>query len=117
MKPTAIRVFPLSRIKEPETFWTRMNLSDYFCDRLKRKNPPGRFNIRSEQSKFIKGTSILFQYTERKNEEEIISHATLISDGCVRSKEYKGYVGYYRLDIDSINLYNTLVTKKEVYNI
>jgi hypothetical protein len=42
---------------------------------------------------------------------------TLISAGCVRSKEYKGYAGYYRLDIYRINLFNTPVTKKEVYNI
>lgn len=117
MKPTGIRVFPLSRIKEPEAFGTRRNVFDYFCDRLKRKNPPGRFNIRSGQSKFLKGTLILFQYTERINEEEIIAHATLISDGCVKSEEYRGYVGYYHLDIDSINLYSTPVTKKEIYNI
>jgi hypothetical protein len=117
MIPTAIRVFPLGRFKEPEAFGTREKAFNFFCYELKsRENPPGRFNIPFD-SKFIKGSLILFQYTERKDEEEIIAHAILISDGCVESNDVKDYVGYYHLDVDSINFYNTPVKKEDIFKI
>jgi len=117
MIPTAIIVFPLSRIKEPDAFGTREKAFNYFCYELKsRENPPGRFNIPSD-SKFLKGSLILFQYTERKGKEEIIADALLLSNGCIKSDEIKNYVGYYCIDVDSINFYRTPVTKEEIFSI
>lgn len=115
MIPSAIRVFPLSKIKEAQAFGTREKAFNYFCHELKsRENPPGRFNIPYD-SKFVKDSLILFQYTPRKNEEEIIAHAILISDGCIKSQDVEGYVGYYQLDVNSINSYNVPITKEEIY--
>jgi hypothetical protein len=117
MIPTAIRVFPLSRFKEPEAFGTKDKAFNFFCYELKsRENPQGRFNIPSD-SKIIKGSLILFQYTERKYEEEIIAHAILKSNGCIKSGTVKNYIGYYHLDVDSINFYNNPITKEEIFKI
>ena len=118
MIPTEIRVFPLSRFKEPEAFGTKDKAFNFFCYELKlRENPPGRFNIRSNWFKFIEGSLILFQYTERKDKEEIIAHAILISNGYERSGDVEGYIGYYHLDLNSINFYNTPVKKDKIYKI
>jgi hypothetical protein len=117
MIPTAIRVFPLGRTKEPQAFGTREKAVNFFCHELKsRENPPGRFNIPYD-SKFKKGSLILFQYTEREGREEIIAHALLISDGCILSDEVNNYIGYYQFDVNSINFYNTPVTKDEIFKI
>lgn len=117
MMPTAIRVFPLGKISEPEAFGTTEKALNFFCHELKsRENPSGRFNIPSD-SKFKKGSLVLFQYTPRKDGEEIIAHAILISDGCIKSQQVKGYVGYYRFDIDSINFYKVPVTKEDIYRL
>jgi hypothetical protein len=113
--PTAIRVFPLGRYKEPEAFGTREKAFNFFCYELKsRENPKGRFNLPYDP-KFIEGSLILFQYTERKDEEEIIAHAILKSNGLIKNYTVKNYIGYYHLDVDSINFYNTPITKEEIF--
>jgi hypothetical protein len=59
----------------------------------------------------------LFQYAEKKDEEKIIGHSILLSNGCVHDNHYSGYIGYYLLDIDSIIIYKAPVTKHEIYKI
>lgn len=117
MIPKAIRVFPLSKIKEPKAFGTIEKVYNYFCEDLPSRTPPGRFNIRPAKSYFENNSLILFQYAEKKDEEKIIAHSILISDGCVFDNRYSGYIGYYLLDPDSINVYNKPVTKKEIYKV
>lgn len=117
MIPKGIRVFPLSKTKEPNVFGTINMVYDYFCNDLPSRTPPGRFNIPTELSHFEKDSLILFQYAERKDQEKIIGHAVLLSDGCVRDNRYPGYIGYYLLDLDSIVIYSNPVTKKEIYKI
>ena len=117
MIPKAIRVFPLSKTKEPKVFGTINMVYDYFRRDIPSRTPPGRFNIPTELSHFEKGSLILFQYAEKKDQEKIIGHAFLLSDGCVRDSGYAGYVGYYLLDPDSIVIYSNPVTKKEIYKI
>lgn len=117
MIPTAIRVFPLNKAKEHQAFGTREKAYNYFCHKLKSMvDPPGRFNIPYD-SKFKKGSLILFQYTERKEEEKIIAHAILISDGCIPSDKVNNYIGYYHFDVNSINFYNKPITKEEIFKI
>lgn len=117
MIPTEIRVYPLSKIKEKEVFATIEMVQDYFCRDLPSRNPPGRFNIPSNNIVFKKGALVLFQYTEIKGEEQIVAHAKLISDGYVHDKFDSYYIGYYLFDTARINFYNTPVSKKEIYNI
>jgi hypothetical protein len=117
MIPTAIRVFPLSKTKEPEVFATIEMVHDYFYRVLPSRTPPGSFLIPTEGSHFEKGSLILFQYAERKNEEKIIGHAVLLSDGCVHDDSHKGYIGYYLLDTATIMIYDNPVTKEEIYRI
>jgi predicted HNH restriction endonuclease len=115
--PNEIRVFPLSKTKETEAFGTLDKAYNFFCDILPSQAPPGRFNIPSANSHFRKNSLVLFQYSEKRNEEKIIAHATLISNGCVLDEKEKGYVGYYLFDPDSINVYHNPVTKNEIHNI
>ncbi|HEX9974530.1 MAG TPA: hypothetical protein VGD14_20855 [bacterium] len=117
MIPKAIRVFPLGKIKEPNVFGTIEMVYDFFCEHLPSRIPPGRFNIPTEKVHFEKNSLILFQYAEKKNEEKIIGHAVLLSDGCIPDKRYTGYIGYYLLDPDSIVLYKNPVSKEEIYKI
>lgn len=117
MIPKAIRVFPLSKGKEPQVFGTMDKVRHYFLKDLPSRRPPGRFNIRNEASYFEKTSLILFQYAEKKDEEKIIGHALLLSDGCVRSNTDAGYIGYYPLDLDSVVIYSNPVTKEEIYKI
>ena len=117
MIPKAIRVFPLSKGKEPQVFGTIDRVHDYFLKDLPSRSPPGRFNIRSEGSYFEKTSLILFQYTEKRDEQKIIGHAVLLSDGYVRDDTDAGYIGYYLLDLDSIVIYGKPVTKEEIYRI
>jgi hypothetical protein len=117
MFPTAIRVFPLSKTKEPEDFGTIEKVYNFFREVLHSKDPPGRFNIPTEKSHFERNSLILFQYAEKKNEEKIIGHSFLLSDGCVPDKKYSGYIGYYLLDLDNTVIYKSLVTKEEIYKI
>ena len=112
-----IRVFPLSKTKEPEDFGTIDKVYKYFCDVLPSRTPPGRFNIPSEKSKFVKNSLVLFQYAEIKDEEKIIAHAVLISDGCVLDGKLGGYIGYYIFEPNSINVYKNAITKDKIYNI
>ena len=117
MIPSAIRVFPLSKTSEPEEFGTIEKVYNFFRNELPLRNPPGKFYIPTEKSHFEKKSLILFQYAEKKNEEKIIGHAILLSDGCVRNNERPGYIGYYLLDLDSIVIYKAPVTKEEIYNL
>ena len=117
MIPKAIRVFPLSKTKEPEAFGTIDKAYDFFCRYLPTRTPPGRFNIPTEKSVFEKNSLILFQYAEKKDQEKIIGHAVLISDGCIRDNSCTGYIGYYLLDPESIVIYSNPVTKEEIYKI
>ncbi len=117
MIPKVIRVFPLSKTKEPEDFGTIDKLYEYFCGVLPSRRPPGRFNIPSKRSHFEKNSLVLFQYAEKKDEEKIIAHAMLISDGCVPDGEVDGYIGYYVFDPNSINVYKNPITKDEIHNI
>ena len=117
MIPKAIRVFPLSKTKEPKEFGTIEKVHNFFCKVLPTRNPPGKFYIRTEKSVFEKYSLILFQYAEKKNEEKIIGHSILLSDSYVPDSKYAGYIGYYLLDIDSIVLYKTPVTKEQIYKI
>ena len=117
MIPKAIRVFPLSKTKEPNVFGTVEMVYDFFCEYLLSRIPPGRFNIPTEKSYFEKNSLILFQYAEKKNEEKIIGHAVLLSDGCIPDNRYAGYIGYYLLDPDSIVIYNNPVSKEEIYKL
>ncbi len=119
MFPTAIRVFPLSKTKEPEDFGTIEKVYNFFHEVLRSKKPQGRFNIPTEISHFEKNSLILFQYAEKKNNEKIIGHATLRSDGCVLDNEEPGYIGYYLLDLDKDKpvIYKSPVTKEEIYKI
>ncbi len=114
MIPKTIRVFPLSKIKEPKDFGTLDKVYEYFCDLLPFKVPPGRFDIPSD-SHFEKNSLVLFQYTEKKGEGKIIAHAMLISDGCVFDGELDGYIGYYLLD--NIVIYKSPVTEEEIDHI
>ena len=59
----------------------------------------------------------MFQYAEKKDEEKIIGHSILLSDGCVPDNHNPGYIGYYLLDIDSIVIYKATVTKHEICKI
>ncbi len=117
MIPKAIRVFPLSKTKEPDDFGTITKVHEYFLEKLKSENPPGRFDIPTEQSRFEKDSLILFQYAEIKDHEKIIGHAFLVSDGCVHDNSHEGYIGYYLLNLDSIVIYSNPVTKEEIYKI
>ena len=117
MTPKAIRVFPLSKTKEPEEFGTIDKVYKYFCGVLPSRTPPGRFNIPSEKSHFEKDSLVLFQYAEKKDEEKIIAHAMLVSDGCVLDRKLDGYLGYYLFDLNTINVYNNPISKDEIYNI
>lgn len=117
MIPKAIRVFPLSKTSEPKAFGTIKKVYDFFCRDLPTRNPPGRFNIPTEKSFFEKNSLILFQYAEKKDEEKIIGHSILLSDGCVPDNHNPGYIGYYLLDIDSIVIYKATVTKHEICKI
>ena len=117
MIPKAIRVFPLSKTKEPKEFGTIEKVHDFFRKVLPSRNPPGKFYIYTERSVFEKYSLILFQYAEKKDEEKIIGHSILLSDGYVPDSEYAGCIGYYLLDIKSIVLYKTPVTKEEIYKI
>ncbi|QTA83498.1 Uncharacterized protein dnl_59100 [Desulfonema limicola] len=117
MFPTEIRVYVLSKTKEREVFATIDMVEDYFCSDLPSRTPPGRFNIPSDQIIFKKGALILFQYAERKDEEKIVAHALLKSDGCVYVPGNDYYIGYYQLDIKSINVYRNPVTKDEIFGI
>ena len=117
MIPKAIRVFPLSKTKEPEEFGTIDKAYNYFCDVLPSRTPPGRFNIPSEKSHFEKDSLVLFQYAEKKDEEKIIAHAMLVSDGCVLDGELDGYIGYFLFGLNTINVYNNPISKDEIYNI
>ena len=117
MIPRAIRVFPLSKTKEPDVFGTIGMVHDYFLEDLPSRTPPGRFNIPSEISSFARNSLILFQYAERKDEEKIIGQAILLSDGCVHDDSIAGYIGYYLLDPANIVIYNDPVTKDEIYEI
>ena len=117
MIPKAIRVFPLSKTKEPKAFGTIGMVYNFFRRDLATRNPPGRFNIPKETSFFEKNSLILFQYAEKKDEEKIIGHSILLSHGYVPDNHNPGYIGYYLLDIDSIVIYQTPVTKDEIYKI
>jgi hypothetical protein len=117
MIPKAIRVFPLSRTKEPNVFGTIEMVHDFFCEHLPSKIPPGRFNIPTEKSYFEKNSLTLFQYAEKKNEEKIIGHAALLSDGCIPDNRDTGYIGYYLLDPNSIVIYKNPISKEEIYKI
>jgi hypothetical protein len=114
--PTEIRVFPLSKIKERQHFRTIEKLYNFFLEELPQRIPLGRFNI-PKDSNFIKGSLILFQYAQKKDKEEIVAHAFLKSNGCVLNNDVNGYVGYYVIDMDSIIIYNTAITKKEIFEI
>jgi len=114
--PTEIRVFPLSKIKERQHFETIEKLYEFFLEELPIRIPPGRFNI-PQDSNFKKDSLILFQYAQKKDEEEIVAHAFLKSNGCVFDSEVSGYIGYYVIDIDSIIIYNSPVTKNEIFEI
>ena len=117
MTPKAIRVFPLSKTKEPEEFGTIDKVYKYFCGVLPSRTPPGRFNIPSEKSHFEKDSLVLLQYAEKKDEEKIIAHAMLVSNGCVFDGKLDGYIGYYLFDLNTINVYNNPISKDEIYNI
>lgn len=117
MIPKAIRVFPLSKIKEPEEFGTIEKVYNFFREGLPSRYPPGKFYIPTEKSHFERNSLILFQYAEKKNEEKIIGHSILLSDGCVPDNECTGYIGYYLLDLNNTVIYKTPVTKEEVYKI
>jgi hypothetical protein len=117
MNPKAIRVFPLSKTKQPKVFGTINMVHDFFCEVLPLRTPPGRFNIPSERSYFEKKSLILFQYAEKKDEEKIIGHAILSSDGCIPDNRNIGYIGYYLLDLDSIVIYKNPITKAEIFKI
>jgi hypothetical protein len=49
MIPRAIRVFPLSKIRESGNFGTIEKVYDFFCSVLRARIPPGRFNIPTEK--------------------------------------------------------------------
>ncbi|HOO36761.1 MAG TPA: hypothetical protein PLV78_00475 [Deltaproteobacteria bacterium] len=112
-----IRVFPLSKTKEREMFGTIEKVSYYFSNVLPARNPPGSFYIPNDRSNFEKESLILFQYAERKNDEKIIGHAVLLSDGCIHDSSRAGYIGYYLLDLSTIVIYDNPVTKEEVFKI
>lgn len=116
MFPTEIRVYPLSKIKEKEDFGTIEKAEEYFCEKLPTRNPSGRFNIPSDHIEFKKDSLVLFQYAEKKDEEKIIAHASLISDGCIYRKDFD-YIGYYLFDINSINYYKNPVTRKQIFHV
>lgn len=117
MIPKAIRVFPLSKTKEREMFGTLEKVSDYFSRVLPSRTPPGSFFIPTERSFFEKDSLILFQYAESKDQERIIGHAVLLSDGCIQDNSRTGYIGYYLLDLATIVIYDNPVTKEEIYKI
>ena len=117
MVPTEIRVYPLSKIKEKVAFGTIEKAEEYFCNDLPYRDPPGRFNIPSIYIEFKKGSLILFQYAEKKNEEKIIAHAKLLSDGCISDALDDYYIGYYLIDVESINFYRNAITKEEIIDI
>ncbi len=117
MVPKEIRVYPLSKIKEKSVFGTIKKAEEYFCNDLPYRNPPGRFNIPSVHIEFKKGSLILFQYAERKDQEKIIAHAILKSNGCVSDAINDYYIGYYILDVESINFYRNAIAKEEVFDI
>lgn len=117
MIPQTIRVFPLSKTKEPKEFGTIEKVYNFFLKELPSRTPSGKFYIPTEKSHFEKNSLILFQYAEKKNEEKIIGHSILLSDGCVLDNGCPGYIGYYRLDIKSCIIYKMPVTKKEIHKI
>jgi hypothetical protein len=115
MKPAAIRVFPLSRTREPKEFGTIERARDFFLEYMQQRIPEGKFYIPSDVITFKKDSLVLFQYIEKGGEPKIIADAILYSDGCIYSNEEKGYVGYYLFE--SINFYKNPVTKQEIYDI
>ena len=117
MIPTSIRVFPLSRTSEPEEFGTIEKAHAFFQTELPSRNPPGKFYIPTEKSHFEQGSLILFQYAEKKNEEKIIGHSVLLSNGGVPDNEYPGYIGYYLLDLNKTVIYKTPIDKEDIFRL
>ena len=54
---------------------------------------------------------------KKKNEEKIIAHAKLLSDGCISDALDYYYIGYYLIDVESINFYRNAITKEEIIDI